>query len=550
MKKLILLCFFGTSLWVCAVSANVNVIADRVPTIKIGADGSLPQDGSQCVRVDDDGVARVDFAFPPHIKNQKEGGFDYDRYGFYFSLMAANHGSFPTQSSVASPEAIIYQEVISSKNAGKTICFTLDANMDVPSYFETVARYFGLIGALRMLESAAGATYQDFPSTSYPGSIPAITMLHNQLEMGKDLRQLTMLKANTSSATAGFVTGGLLSTGYLFFPESWYTPITELGTTGSFTLFYSAPIGDGLLIGIDDSVATPIGELISPANGTQRQPGSLMASHAFRGPVMLGSLYGTQNYWTGEHASKPVNTLMVSLTIVTTYSTRTFIRELGKNFLDDGELLGYLHDGFLMMSIASIDDPSNVIAIYRDESFKDRTNDLLNTYQHYSDQMKAVDKFFVKNLYRLEQTLIWAPIVLGLMTAYSATVPLVNSILSHAETPLPLVVMVGMQKANSVKKAISNGLTKTRQVVASLPGISHVAKSLPQPARSGIPFDTKTNAGKAMGLSFSFNVAGPGFRTMVHGLSNLMTDLGDPGSPWHTTFQTGRQFVIGHYVMP
>ena len=370
--------------------------------------------------------------------------------------------------------------------------------MDVPSYFEIIARYFGLIGALRILETSAGGTYQNFPSTSYPGSIPALTMLHNQCEMGKDLRQLTMLKANASSYNAGLMSAGLLSTGYLFFPKSWYPTITELGTAGSFTLFYAAPIVEGLLIGIDDLGVTPIGELFTPANGTQREPRSLLMSHAFRGPIILSELYDRQNYWIGDNANMPLNSMMFSLTIVTAYSTRTFIRELSKELLDDGELLGYLHDGFLMMSIASIDDPSNVIAIYRDESFKDRVTELLNTYQHYSDQMKAVNEFTAQIISKMEQTLVWTPILMGVMTAYTQTAPFVSQVLDGIQTAIPSVVLVGMHKARSVKNTVSKKLATVGNAAATLAGISHATKSLPQVLGSGIPFDAKASAGKAM----------------------------------------------------
>ena len=550
MKKFMLLCLFGSGLWVFFASADLDIPTHSVPAIRIGADGSLPADGSQCVPVDDDGVARVNFISPPHIKDQEEEGFDYDRYDFYLSVVAAKHGRFPMQSSFVPGQTSIYQEVISSTNAGKTICFTKDADIAVPSYFETIARYFGLIGTLRMLEASVGAGYRHFPGTSYPGSIPALTMLHNQLEMGKDLRQMMALKANASSTMAGLVSAGLLSTAYLFFPESLFTPITNLGTAGSFALFYSAPVDDGLLIAVDDGIATPIGELISPANGTRRQPGSLLASHTFRGPFMLASLYGSQNYWTGPGAGKAVNSLMVSLTIVTTYSTRTFIREIGNNFFDNGELLSYLYDGFLMISIASVDDPSNVIAIYRDENFKGRTNELLGTYQHYSGQMKDVDEFFAQTISMMERILMWTPIFMGLQVAHPLTATMTSHIIDGIKASLPLVVLVGMNKARDFRHRMSGSLAKTGKALANLPGISHIAKLRPKTMGSGIPFDTKANAGKALGLSFSFNFAGPGFRSLVHYLSVLLTDLGDPGSAWHRTFQTGRQFVIGHYVMP
>ena len=428
-------------------------------------------------------------------------------------------------------------------------------NTPVPSYFEAFARYFGLIGALRGLEAVAGNSYQHFPGASYPGSIPAVTMLYNQLEMGKDLRHFTELNANISSSASGFINAGLLSTGYMFFPESWYTQITELGTAGSFTLFYSAPIGDGLLIGIDDGIVTPyIGESISPANGTQRQPGSLLASHAFGGPVMLSSLYGTQNYWSGKNANKAVNSLMVSLTIVTTYSTRTFTRELSSNFLNSGELLGYVHDGLLMISIASTENPSNVISIYFDENLKGKTNEFIGSYNHYTADMKAVDDYSAYAISLMERALVWTPVFAGLLVAYPYTAPLINQVLSSVQATVavavPTVVLIGMNKARNFKQGISDEMAKAGNAFARLPGISHAARLRPKTAGSGIPFELKTIAGKALGLSFSFNVVGPGFRAMVHYLSNLMTDLSDPGSVWHQTFQTGRQFVIGHYVLP
>lgn len=555
MKTFILLCFLGSSLWILSVSAHSDEINPLVPIIKIGADGCLPTDGSQCVQVDADGVARVNFVSPPHKKNQEENGFEYDRSGFYLSLVSADRGSFQKQSSFLPSEASIYQEIISSENAGKTICFKLDSEVPVPSYFEAVARYFGLIGALRNLEASVGASYQHFPDTSYPGSIPALTMLYNQLEMGRDMRHLMELNTGASSAVAGVTSAGIISSGYLFFPDSWYTPITELSTAGSFTLFYSAPIGDGLLIGIDDGFVTPyIGEQISPANGTDRQPGSLLASHAFRGPAMLASLYGSQNYWSGPNTEKRLNRLMVSLTIVTTHSTRTFIRELSSKFLDNGELLGYIQDGLLMITIASTEDPSNVISIYFDENLKGRTHEFIGSYNHHTANMKTVDSYSAYALSLMERTLMWAPVFAGLLVAYPYTAPLAGQVLSSVEATLassvPMIVLIGMNKARSFKRGMSKGMAKAGNALAKLPGISHAARLRPKTTGSGIPFQPKNSVGKAMGLSFSFNVVGPGFRSMVRYLSNLMTDLCDPGSVWHQTFQTGRQFVIGHYVLP
>ena len=550
MKKFSLLCFFGSGLWIFFVSASSNETPLLVPTIKIGADGSLPSDGSQCVPVDIDGIARANFVSPLHKHDDdEEDGFDYDRYGFYLSFVSANRGSFQKQSSFLSPQTSIYQEIISSENIGKTICFKLDADVPVPSRFEAVARYLGVIGALRILETSAGAAYQNFLEAGYPGSIPAFTMLYNQLEIGNDIRQLTELNTNASSTVSGLLSAAIISTGTLFFPKSWYTQITELGTAGSFTLFYSAPIGAGLLVAIDDGIVTPVGELISPANGTKRQPGSLLASSAFRGPAMLAGLYGSQNYWSV--AEKVAPNLMVSLTIVTTSSTRTFVRELSSNFLENDELLGYLQDGLLMISIASTEDPSTAIAIYFDENFKGRTNDLLGSYQHHSANMKkAVDERFAWALSQVEKTLIWTPIFLGLLSTTSYAAPAINQFFSYAQASLPLFVLAGMTRARNYKQTISHGLAKTGNVLTMLPGISHLARSRPKFSGSGMSLQPIASAGKALGLSFSFNIAGPGFRSMVRYLSNLMTDISEPGSVWHQTFQTGRQFIIGHYVLP
>ena len=127
MKTILMRCLLGASLSISSVFAHSVEENTLVPVIKIGADGSLPSDGSQCVPVDADGVARVIFSSPPYTKSPKEGGFDYTRYGLYLSLVSADRGSFKKQSSFLASETSIYQEIVSSENAGKTICFTLDA---------------------------------------------------------------------------------------------------------------------------------------------------------------------------------------------------------------------------------------------------------------------------------------------------------------------------------------------------------------------------------------------------------------------------------------
>ena len=559
MKKVILLGFLGTSLWIFFVSASSDLVMGSAPAIKIGADGSLPTDGSQCVPVDAEGIARVNFISPPQTAVQGDDGFDYDRYGFYLSVISADHGRFPKKSSLLPPEASLYQEVISSENAGKTICFKLSSNEPVPSWFEVFARYFGLIATLRALEGLAGAAYKDFLTAGYPGSIPAITMLHNQLEMGKDVRQLTELNTNASSVTSGLGSAVVLSAASTLFPASWYTSLKDLSTVGSFTLFYAAPIGEGYLIAIDDKLATRLGELISPANGTERQPGSRLISHAFRGPAMMASLYGSQNYWPALEKLEP--NLMVSLTIVTSYSTRTFVRELSNIFLENGELLGYVQDGLLMISIASTDDPSTFMSIYFDENFKGRTNELVGSLQQYSARMNTIDENAAWALSLMGNTIIWTPVIWGLLASTPYTAPAFQAVLSYMQASLPLFIVVGMQKARQYKNAatkdlakvghsVMDGLATVGKNLANLPGLSHTARLRPRLKGSGMSIAPKTSAGKALGLSFAFNTASPTYRSMVHYLSQLMTDIFEPGCILHQTFQTSRQFVIGHYVLP
>ena len=118
MSKCTLWYFFGLLLWTHFVSANVNNNSALASVIRLNPDGTLPVNGSQCVQVSSDGIARVTFVTPKH---DIHGGFDYDRSGLYLSFISADHGSFTQHSPYILEETNVYQEIVSSKNAGKVI---------------------------------------------------------------------------------------------------------------------------------------------------------------------------------------------------------------------------------------------------------------------------------------------------------------------------------------------------------------------------------------------------------------------------------------------
>lgn len=574
----------GFCYWFGSVYAHTSAAGAVVPTIRMLPDGSLPADGSQCVMVDSDGIARVNFAMPhrkrgfyddnPHFPRSDvswhDDGFEYDRYGVYLSVVNAQGGRFWQQQSRVTGESVVYQEVVSSGNAGKQICFKTIEDKPVPSYFEFVGRYFSEIFFLNKFESFTGGAFNNFLKSGFSDSIPAFMMLHNQLEMGKDMQQLMQVQGGMSSAQAGIsMVVGLKAVEYGFSP-AWYRPITDLGASGAFILFYSAPMMEGALNGIDDGLVTPVGELISPADGTDRQPGSLLASVFFRGPLMLSILHRGQSYWNKADMTGVIKNHipleMFTLTIVTTSSTRTFITDLDRNFLGDNSLLGYLHDGVLLIAIASVDDPSNVITIYFDENIKGMSIDLLNTVQGYSDSMKSLDDNLAWGVNALGQFVVFGAVLAGGM----ATIPVTGALLAKAwgfgklaldsiSTCLPAVALVSLyaQKTGGRLKALGEtagaALRQTGKQLGQLKVVSKASALVPATVGTGqnpVYWDADKIIGKACGLTFTLGIVGPGVRRIFSALSQIVSDASLPGSPLRYIFQSDRQIVIGHYVRP
>ena len=587
MNRLIAGFLVGVCCWLSPSFADDDPAGAVVPTIKLLPDGSLPTNGSECVTVGSDGIARVNFLTPhrkrsiyddyPHFPRNDfsyhDDGLDYDRYGVYLSLVNIDKGQFYQQHSYVAGKSSVYQEVVSSGNAGRQICFKRVKDKAVPSYFEFVARYFGEIAALNLLEYATAGAFNNFLRSGFSDSIPTFTMLHNQLGMSWDMQQLLQVKRGMSSTKAGFLMAIALKGAECAFSNAWYRPVTDLGASGSFTLFYSAPIVDGALNGIDDGVVTPVGEWFSPANGTDRQPGSVLVSDFFRGPLMLYLLHRVQSIWDFSDGTTGVQTNrmpleMYSLTIVTTSSSRTFITNLNKNFLGDSSLLSFLHNGVIMITIASVDDPSNVITVYFDESIKGMSNDLLYSAKGYSDSLKSMDENLAWGIDNLSNFVIFSAAAAGAMMAIPATADMLalawgyrKLALDSLSTTWAALMLVGLYQPRKIParlKAVAGtagtGLRATGKYIGQSRVVSTLSSSL-VPTRLGagqppVYMNTGKIVGKAYGLSFTFNYVGPAFRRVVRALSEMISDASMPGSPFRYIFQTDRQFIIGHYVKP
>lgn len=555
---------FWFFLWIPFVNANID---DNAPVednaflshITLQPDGSLPTDGSACMPVDQDGFARVVFETPAQKESPDGIGIDYVQQGLFLSVLSSKGGSFNPQTTYIPEETSVFYEIESQANAGKTICLHIKEDKIVPSYFEAGARYFGELGALRMLEAAYGGAYNNFLEGYYTSVIPAFTTLHNQIEMGNDFRQLLELHAGMSSSASGFTSVGYLLPGYIAFPEAWKvtpTTLTNLGLAGSFYLFYSAPIGDGLINGLDNGFVTPyIGEWLSPANGTERQLGSILTSEFLRGPFILSALYGGQNYWnipaTADiKAKNSVPNLMVSLTIVSSHGTRQFVRTASEHLLGDSSYLELAEDAILILSMATVDNPSTVTAIAFDENIKGRTNQILMFYHHQSASFKAMDDSINNIVGKMERTLYFGFLLTSAFAMLPAAAPVVTVVLDTAKTigsfVVPGFLIVMLDRAKRIKPKVSQGLATVGNAVAKVPGVRKISSKT---VGSGIPLNPTRSVGNAMGLSVVFNVIGPGFRSFTRCASNILRDLFVPGSTLHETFRSNRLIIIGHTVV-
>lgn len=546
------------------------------PTIQIQPDGTILDDGTNCVLVGDDGTATINLTPPQRLKDDDwddkgynpirpgsvvyENGFDYTHKGLYLDLASINKaGRTEFHSDYLEVPVTRERTIHSPMNAGKMICLTVKHKPGrtpysrVQSWFETLGYHGMAIGASWGIDKATGNRLINFGNGDGFSALHGYAFLSVQLKAGQDLKQFYIHQGYTP-AQASCLAAGTQMTAY---PAmiAMATPMDQLTAAGRYSTFWLSTASKNTIDCIGDTVFQPLGEYISPANGTFRQPGSQSVTDFWAGPGAMAFVYMTQPVY-GSLFLRQLDTkppvMWTKITITSTGGTRTFIRNINQRyFWRDSAMLPFLQDGLTMITVASMEDPSQITTIYLDEYIKQMSSDYSGAALETSERMQEMEEWFQGEINNGLFTIGAMAALQGAVIASPYVKAGVNAMASYLTWAVPYPGQLWNAVATSgFIKAAKSGLAKAGHAIGekvlAVTGSEYIAGLIPK-APDAIPV-VSYGAMKGFALHLSLHYTGPISTLFTAKISDIMTDISDPHSRTRTLFQADLRLVIDHYV--
>ena len=584
-----------------------------LPILVINPDGSLPDDGSNCLKVGSDGSARFILKPPQRLKSEKrdeypgnpiapenpytdtdehEEGFDYSNRGLYIDVASMEGGYLNFDQDYLQEPAEKIRTVRSPGNEGKTICVVASKPERVESWFEVMGFHVMASTALMGSSYLSGGYFDNFADAGAVQALPHYGMLYVQLKAAADIQRQLMIRGQFSPAGSTCGAAGMFASGVpLLLNLLPAVNLNNMGLAGGYTAFWLSGLARLSLQCANHGVVTPVGEYLFPANGTFRQPGSLTLSDAWMGLGGLGTAYSTQGLKNTPYTGYVVPQAMwTKITISSTGGVRTFVRNINdRYFLKDSEILPFLSDVTTLIIIASLDDPSDVTHIYFDEYIKQMGSSAAGGFIKYGSdwvaqeqtgpngekldeggpEMREWENYFQS---WIDEGVFSIGTMVTLQGA-TAVVPYVVAPIARLTSP---VTRFGKATVASAYKTIpyinyaKDGIVKVGTVIGTAKTkVTGAARSVGSTLKSvvqKIPYSGKlaayapatTAKGPVRsGLSFSKGIAlrvavkhnGPSAAKHMAVVADMMSAASRPGAPFRKIFQADHRIVLDHFVL-
>ena len=574
-------------------SANPTGLGRRpLPVLEMNPDGTLPGDNRNCFTVGSDGIVRFWLIPPQRLRNKRwdtypgnpiapedpsvdvhDEGFDYSNKGLYIDI-ASIEGGYPgfDQDYMQTPVEKV-RTIHLPGSEGKTICLR-SLSERVESWFEMIGFHVMASAALTGSSYVSGGYFDNFADAGALQALPHYGMLYVQLKAAEDVRRQLQLRSNLNPGTATCSAAGVFAGAVpLLTAAGTFRPLNNMGLTGGYSTFWLSALAKLLLQCVDYQVVTPVGEYLSPANGSVRQPGSLTMNDAWMGLGGLGTTYATQMIrdlqYTGYIVPKD---MWAKIAITSTGSVRTFIRNLNdRYFWRDSEILPLLADGLTMLTITSLDDPSDIMHAYFDEYIKQISFSATGAVVEYSSsEVREWEDYFqswidegtfaIAATGMIQGVVAAAPYVVTPIAkllspvtgkvwmaarATSKALPYINHVNDKVARLGTVVSAVKTKAAGSARQVGS--LLKT--IVQKIP-LSDKMTTLVPAATASPPIQTGLSISKGISLRVALKYSGPSSARYMSAVSDMISAASRPGSPFRKVFQADERIVLDYYVLP
>ncbi|MET4695451.1 hypothetical protein [Endozoicomonas lisbonensis] len=535
---------------------------EQHPVIEIQPDGTIKDDGTNCVLVGPDATATVYLVAPPQLKNDywdsqeynpirpgntaTEEGFDYTHHGLYLDLASINAMGRTEFDSERLETPLTRKRVIRSPgNEGKLICLTTlhkpgrSPYVRVQSLLETLG-YHGMVVAFSGgIDKAAGNGLNNFKDGGAFSYLHAYSMLSVQLKAGRDLKQF-FANRGFSPAQATCSAAAMQASAFPLI-QRLLTPMGELSLAGRYATFWLSSFSGNTIDCIGQAVFQPIGEKLSPADGTIRQPGSKAVTDAWGGFGALGSAYALAGKSDGLHV------MLVKITITSAGRTRSFIRNINEQyFWRDSQMLPLLQDGLVSVSMALVDTPGAVTNVFFDEYLKQMSSSATGYMLSSSQRIQEMEEWFQSQISK-------AALTMGVMAGGAVASPYVGQIINYlipygkAYIPgfAPATNLLGrvLSVPDQVKDAALSAGSIIGGKIRAVPGVEMLQSYLVYPE-----LFASNSATKGIFLHVAVNYAGPASVLFTKKIADMMTDASAPRAPIRTLVQADQRLVIDHYV--
>ena len=519
------------------------VLDEQHPVIEIQPDGTIKDDGTNCVLVGPDATATVYLVAPPQLKDDywdsmeynpirpgstaTEEGFDYTHHGLYLDLPFINPMGRTEFDSERLETPLTRKRVIRSPgNEGQLICLTTlhkpgrSPYVRVQSPLETLGYHLMAVAFSRGIDKATGNRLNNFKDGGALSYFHGYGMLPVQLKAGRDIKQF-FANRGFSPAQSTCLAAAVQASGYPFI-QKLLTPMADLSLAGRYATFWLSSLSGNIIDCIGQAAFQPIGEKLSPANGTIRQPGSKAVTDAWAGFGSLGSAYALAG------KSDDLNVMLVKITIKSAGGIRSFIRNINDHyFWRDSEILPLLQDGLVSVSMALMSHPDAVTTVFFNEYLKQMSSSMTNYMLSSSQQMQEIEEWFQGHI---------------------DSIRLITGVLAGME----FVSMVGqMNRVAEIASPVINYFTPYGK--AYIPGFASatnlLGRVLSVPGQlQGAALSASNSATKGIFLHVALNYVGPVSVLFTKKIADVMTDASAPRAPIRTLVQADQRLVIDHYV--
>ena len=556
----------------------VALAGSEHPTVQIQPDGTILNDGTNCGMVGNDGYATFNVIAPQRLKNDywdekdynpirpteaaHEEGFDYTHHGLMIDMASINKaGRTEFQSDYLEVPETRERLVYSPGNEGKMICLTVLHKPErspysrVESRFETLGYHAAAVATSWRIDKETGKSLINFKSGGIFSSLHAYLMLSVQLKAGRDIKQFYMSRGYSPTEATCLAAGTQTAAAPVMM--TLMTPMNQLDIGGRYAGFWFSSLSRNTIDCIGNTVFQPLGEAVSPANGTIRQSGSLSVTDAWAGPGALATAYATQPLYSAFAPERYQNSppvMWTKITITSTGGTRTFIKNINdRYFWRDSNILPYLHDGIIMISMAAEDNPSQVTTIYYDEYLKQVSSAYSGAALGTSERMQEMEQFFQGEVDNGINTVALTGMLQAATIGYPyvkagaiKAAPYVSKVIPYSST-LGNAIGTAGSVIGTAKTGASKAISAAWNTVPSIPGSQYITALMPSSPAGATPAVSYT-AVKGLGLHFSLNYLGPLSTLFTAKISDMMTDAATPRSMSRKLFQADMRLVIDHYV--